>query len=171
MKTTIAGLALAGLAFSGLLLGAGGTETAGGAGETDVAKNPALLISPSVKISQVSVHGVKLGDPIEKLAKNLAFTRQDIPERPQDTIYAGRDTWYFANEGKIYRIRVVGEIAKQIPTYDAARLQMALGKADEVAEGRSGEDTRVSFFGRRVQYTVHAFRTLSVVTEVDLYAP
>src|ERR1035437_4645984 len=95
----------------------------------------------------------------------------EVQERPQDTIYTGRNVRYYANDKKIYRITVIGDLTKQLPTYDAARLQMALGKADEAVEIRNGEDTRLSFFDRHVRYTVHAYRNLTLVTEVDLYAP
>jgi len=78
---------------------------------------------------------------------------------------------YYANDKKIYRITVMGDLVKQLATYDGARLQMAMGKADESVESSSGEDTRLSFFGRRLRYTIHAYKSLSLVTEVDLYAP
>jgi hypothetical protein len=102
---------------------------------------------------------------------DAGVTATGVPERPQDMIYVGRNVWYYANDRKIYRITVIGDLAKQLPTYDAARLQMAMGKADEAVESPSAQDTRLSFFGRHVRYTVHAYRSLSLVTEVDLYAP
>jgi hypothetical protein len=170
MKIMIAGLVLAGAAVGGLLLGADGGGATVQPEEKDVAKNPSALISPSTKVNDVSVYGLKLGDSVDKIPGNLGLTQLGIPERPRDAIYAGRNVAYYACDGKIYRIKVLGDIAKQLPTYDAARLQMALGKADEAAESRDGDDTRLTYFGRRVQYTVHRFRALSVVTEVDLYA-
>jgi hypothetical protein len=170
MKIMIAGLVLAGAAVGGLLLGADGGGATSAPEEKDVAKNPAALILPSTKVDDVSVYGVKLGDSVDKIPGNVGVTQVGVPDRPQDAIYTGRNVSYYACDGKIYRIKVLGDIAKQLPTYDAARLQMALGKADETAESRNGEDTRLTYFGRRLQYTVHAFRALSVVTEVDLYA-
>ena len=171
MKITIIGLVLAGVAVGGLLLGADGGGATRPAEEQDIAKNPAALVSPSTKVNDVNVFGVKLGDPVDKIPSNAGVTQMGVPERPQDAIYTGRNVSYFACDGKIYRIKVHGDLAKHLPTYDAARLQMALGKADEVIEGRNGEDTRLTYFGRRLQFTVHAFRALAVITEVDLYAP
>jgi hypothetical protein len=176
MKTKIVlmGLGLAAV-LSLLLLGDGsaGARAAGegGAGERDVAKNPAMLISPTVKADELSVYGIRLGASADSIPGDAGVTAAGVPERSQDTIYDGRNVRYYANNKKIYRITVMGDLVKQLPTYDAARLQMAMGKADESIESSSGEDTRLSFFGRHVRYAVHAYRNLSLVTEVDLYAP
>jgi hypothetical protein len=186
MKTKImlTGLGLVAI-VSALLLGDGGSG-ASGAGEggslehvptlappteKDVAKNPAMLISPTLRAGELSVYGVKLGASSDSIPGEAGVTANGVPERSQDTTYIGRSVRYYANDKKIYRITVMGDLVKQLPTYDAARLQMAMGKADESVESPADEDTRLSFFGRHVRYTVHAYRNLSLVTEVDLYAP
>lgn len=174
MKTKVLLIALVLAAIlSGRLVGDGGNGGTG-AGERpaegkDVAKNPALLISSTLNPDELSVYGVGLGASPDKISLDAGVTPTGVPERPQDTIYVGRNVRYYANGGRIYRISISGDLAKLLPTYDAARLQMALGKADEVVE--IGENTRLSFFARHVRYTVHAYRDLSVVTEVDLYVP
>jgi len=159
----------------GLLRGDGGTGASGPAepvaAEKELTKNPVLLISPALKAGELSVYGVKLGAATDKMPVDAGAIGMGVPERPQDAVHVGRNVRYYANDKKIYRITVMGDLTRQLPTYDAARLQMALGKADEVAESPSGEDTHLSFFARRVQYTVHAYRSVSVVAEVDLYAP
>lgn len=144
---------------------------------TEVSQNPSLLVALDLPPRKpgLTVYGIRLGDPVEKLEGNPAFARQPVRERAQDLLYTGRDAWFFATEGKIYRIRVRGEIIRKMPAYNAARLQVALGKADSVvetpgAEGRPAE-TRVSFFARGTEYTVLGDRADSVVSEVDLYAP
>ena len=173
-KIVLTGLGLVAV-LCGLLLGDGGTVASGagerGAEEKEVSKNPAALISPTLKAGDLSVYGLKLGAATDKIPGDAGATAMGIPERSQDTIYVGPNVRYYANDGKIYRITITGDLAKQLPTYDAARLQMAMGKADEAVESPSGSDTRLSFFARHVRYTVHAFRNLSLVTEVDLYAP
>jgi hypothetical protein len=171
MKTMIAGALLAMAAIGGLLLSADGNQGGGGGGDMEVTKNPAILVSPSMKAGDVTVHGVRLGDPVAKIANDPAFRREDVSERPQDIVYVGADAAFYAYAGKVYRITVMGDLAKQIPTYDAVRLQMALGKADDVGQSASGEEARLNFYARRVQYTTRAFRVLSVVVAVDLYAP
>jgi hypothetical protein len=183
MKTMSMGLALAVVVAGVWLLAAGQVAPAGGmppagrgapatqTAEVEVSRRPSLLVSPAIRVGDLTVHGIRLGDPVEKLDGNPAFTRQDVPERPQDIFYTGRDAWCFATEGTIYRIRVRGEIVRKMPAYNAARLQVALGKADAVTESRDGEEKIVSFFARRVEYTVRADRGGSVVTDVDLYAP
>jgi len=165
------------------LLGAGAGAPAGGSAPTskaaaaEVSQNPSLLIAPGTgpRAADLTVYGVRLGDPVDKLEGNPAFARQPARERSQDLLYTGRDAWFFATEGKIYRIKVRGEIVRRMPAYNAARLQVAMGKADEVVETRGEEgrpaETRVSFFARRVEYMVRGDRNDSVVTEVDLYAP
>ncbi len=173
MKTKIM-LIVAGLvaAMAAVMVAEGqGAGGEGGAQETEVTKNPAVLVSPSFKAGEASVYGVRLGDSVDKIPSEAGVTAMGVPERAQDTVYAGRSVRYYANDKKIYCIAVIGDLAKQLPTYDAARLQMALGKADESIELLAGEDTRLSFFARHVRYTVHAHRVLSLVTEVDLYAP
>jgi hypothetical protein len=147
------------------------TPPAAAAGEMEITKNPALLVSPAMKAGEVTVHGVKLGDAIDKIPTNLVNTREDIPERPQDIIFVGTDASYFAHAGKVYRIRIAGDLLKQVPTYDAVRLQVAMGKADDIAQSPSGEEARLNFYARHVLYTVHAYRALAVVVAVDLYAP
>jgi hypothetical protein len=176
MKTKImlTGLGLVAVLGGVLLIGGGAGASRAGerAGEDrEVSKNPALLVSPNVRVGELTVYGVKLGASTDTLGNEAGVTAVGIPERPQDMIYVGRNVRYYANDRKIYRITVIGELAKQLPTYDAARLQMAMGRADEVVERPTAEDTCLSFFARHVRYTVHAFRTLTLVTEVDLYAP
>ena len=171
MKLTIACLVLGSLAVGGLMVAARGAPAGGGAGAAEVASNPAALVSPSVKVGELSVHGVKLGDSTDKIAKDPAFTRQDISDRPKDTLYAGREACYYAYEGRIYRITVLGELARRIPTYDGIRLQMAMGKADQVVAGRTDDESRLCFYARHIEYTVRSYPVLSVVTEVNLYDP
>jgi len=171
MRISIAGGIVTLAIVCGLLFAVGGNESGGGAGDMEVTTRPAVLISPAVKIGELSVYGVKLGDSVDRIPNNAAVSAQDVPERPQDVVYAGRDVRFYAFQKRIYRIRIQGDLAKQIPTYDSDRLQVAFGKADEVSEASSGKDTYVSFFSRHLRYTVHRRRTLSFVTEVDLYAP
>ena len=102
---------------------------------------------------------------------DAGVTPNGVPERSQDTIYVGRNARYYANDGRIYRITIMGDLARGLPTYDVTRLQVAMGKADEAVESSAGEDTHLGFFARHVRYTVHAYRSVSLVTEVDLYAP
>ncbi len=176
MRTKIV---LTGLGFVavlvGLLLCGGGNRARGagesGAGEKEVTKDPAMLISATLDAGELCVYGLKLGDAADKMPGDAGVSATDVPERSQDTIYVGRNVRYYANDKKIYRITVTGDLARKLPTYDAARLQMAMGKADESVENQDGQNTRLSYFGRHVRYTVHAFRNLSLVTEVDLYAP
>ena len=176
MKTKIMLTCLSLLAvLGGLLLGDVGTSASAPAERPavvkEVTKNPAILISPTLKVGELSVYGVRLGASDENMPGDAGLSTMGIPERSQDTIYVGRDVRYYANDKKIYRITVTGDLARQLPTYDAARLQMALGKADEAVESPSGGETRLSFFARHVRYTVHTYPRLSLVTEVDLYAP
>ena len=176
MRTTITLTGLAVLAVLGwVLLGGGGTgvSQAGqpAAQDKEVSKNPALLISPTLKAGELSVYGVKLGAAAASLPSEAGVSAEGIPDRQQDMIYVGRNVRYYANDGKIYRISIMGDLAKQLPPYDAARLQIALGKADETIESPTGEDARLSFFARHVRYTVHAYRSISLVSEVDLYEP
>ena len=176
MKTKImlTGLGLA--AVLGVLLLSGWGARASGAGDRgaepkEVTKDPSILISPTMKVGELSVYGLKLGDPTDKMPGDAGVSATEVPERPQDTIFAGRNVRYYANDKRIYRIAITGDLVKQLPTYDAARLQMAMGKADESVENLEAENTRLSYFGRHVRYTVHAFQSMSLVTEVDLYAP
>lgn len=176
MRTTITLTGLGLVAVLGwVLLGGGGTgvSQAGqpAAQGREVTKNPAMLIAPTLKVGELSVYGVKLGAAADALPSEAGVSAEGIPERPQDMIYVGRNVRYYANDGRIYRITITGDLAKQLPTYDAARLQMTMGRADEVIQSPTGEDTRLSFFARHVRYTVHAFTNLSLVTEVDIYAP
>jgi hypothetical protein len=171
MKTSIACAIVALTALCCLPLALPGADSPAPAAENEVTKNPALLVSPAAKAAELTFYGVKLGDAADKIPNNAAVTAQGVPERTQDVVYSGRDVCFYAFGGKIYRIRVQGDLAKQIPTYDVARLQVALGKADDVTQVLAGQETYVSFFARHVRYTVHHFRTLSVVSEVDLYAP
>lgn len=172
MKTKILLMALGLVAAMAAVILAEGKDAGGegGAQETEITKNPAALLS-NVKAGEMSVYGVRLGDPVEKIPGSAGVTGIGVPERSQDTIYTGHNVRYYANDKKIYRITILDDLARQLPTYDAARLQMALGKADEVVESPAGENTRLSFFARHVRFTVHAYRSLSLVTEVDLYAP
>lgn len=149
---------------------------AGPAGERvaqdkEVTRNPAILISPTLKTGELTVYGLKLGSSTDAMPNDAGVSAVGIPERPQDMVYVGRNVRYYANDRKIYRITIMGDLAKQLPTYDAARLQMTMGKADEAIESPAEQDTRLSFFSRHVRYTVHSFRALSLVTEVDIYAP
>jgi hypothetical protein len=171
MKTSIASVAIVLAAFCCMLFAADGTESAGGDAGKEVTKNPSLLISPGVKVGELSVYGVKLGDPVDKIPGSAGLTKQGVPQRPDDAVYIGRDVCFYAFQGKIYRIKVLGDLARQIPPYDADRLQMALGKADQIDAPSSAGETNVSFFGRRLRYAVHDFEILSVVTEVDMYMP
>jgi hypothetical protein len=172
MKKVIACLALAATAAVGLLAGARGNQAApAAAADTEVAKNPNLLVWPSAKVAELTVHGIKLGDPIEPIAKDPAYRREDIPQRPNDIVYVGPDAIYYAFNGRVYRITIREELAKLLPPYDAVRLQMALGKADDAAESVAGVEARLNFYARHAQYTVHAYPRLSVVVAVDLYAP
>ena len=170
----LSGLGLA-VVLGGLLVGDWGCRARGagdrGAAPIEVTKNPEVLVLPTLKAGEVSVYGLKLGDPTDKMPGDAGVSAMEVPERPQDMIYVGRNVRYYANDKRIYRITVTGDLIKRLPTYDAARLQMAMGKADESVESPADEDTRLSYFGRHVRYTVHAFRTLSLVIEVDLYAP
>jgi hypothetical protein len=176
MKTKIllTGLGLV-VVLGGLLVGDWGSRARGAgdreAAPREVTKDPAILISPTIKAGELSVYGLRLGDSTEKMPGDAGVSAMEVPERPQDMIYVGRNVRYYANDKRIYRITVTGDLVKRLPTYDAARLQMAMGKADESVEIPADEDTRLSYFARHVRYTVHAFRTLSLVTEVDLYAP
>jgi hypothetical protein len=173
-RIILTSLGLAGF-LSFLLLGdaGSGADTVGVSPGPDeeVTRNPAALISPTLKAGQLSVYGVKLGAASDSIPGDAGVTAVGVPERSQDTIYVGHNVRYYANDKKIYRITVMGDLVKQLATYDGARLQMAMGKADESVESSSGEDTRLSFFGRRLRYTIHAYKSLSLVTEVDLYAP
>jgi hypothetical protein len=170
MKTKIMLAALGLVAvFGGRLLGDGGEGAA--ADGREVTKNPALLVSPSLSAGELRVYGVKLGDAPDKIGVDAGVTSNGVPERPQDTIYVGRNARYYAHDGRIYRITVMGELARDLPTYDATRLQVAMGKADDITEITSSEDLRLSFFARHVRYTVHAYRSISLVSEVDLYEP
>jgi hypothetical protein len=162
MRTTIAALALTVLTLSGVPAGA----AEGAAGEMEVTKNPALLVSPSVQVGKLTVYGVKLGDSVEKIPGIAGVTRQPS-DRPQDAVYTGRSVWYFASEGKVYQIKVLGEITKGMPPHDAIRLQMVLGKADEVTQTETGV-TSLSYFTRHVHFTCRASKGVS---SVDLYAP
>ena len=148
-----------------LLLGADAAE------DNEVTKNPGLLVLPTARVSDLTVYGVKLGDGVDKIPASAGVTRQPLQSRPQDAVYSGANVWYYAHDGIIYRIKVHGEVAKQMPPYDTARLQMALGKADESITDADSSTTCLRFFARHIQYTVHNRLTLPVVTSVDLYAP
>ena len=173
MKKTIASGIVALAVLLGLLLtmGQGDTPTPAPAPAMEVTKEPALLVTPAAKVGDLTFYVVKLGDAADKIPNIAAVSTEGVQERTKDIVYAGRDVTFYAFDGKIYRINVHGDLLKQLPTYDATRLQVALGKADDITQSRLGEDTYLSFFGRHVRYTVHHFRMLSVVTEVDLYAP
>jgi len=54
-----------------------------------------------------------------------------------------------------------------MPPYNAVRLQMLLGKADEVTQPDESA-TALSYFGRHVQFTCGRGK---LVTAVDLYVP
>ncbi|MFB3890460.1 MAG: hypothetical protein ACE15C_00410 [Phycisphaerae bacterium] len=184
MRTSAAVVIVAIVALYCMLPAAGGSEGGGApkrdesrlgtldkAAELELTKNPAAVVSPAAKAGELTVYGVKLGDAADKIPNTAAVSAQSVPERPQDVVHMGRDVSYYAFQGKIYRIRIQGDLANQIPTYDADRLQVALGKADDILRSASGEDTRLSFIARHLRFTVHSFRMLSVIAEVDLYAP
>jgi hypothetical protein len=171
MKTKIMLAALGLVAvLGGRLLGDGGNG-GGAADGRELTKNPSLLVSPSLNADELTVYGVRLGDSPDKIGVDAGVTPSGVPERSQDTIYTGRNVRYYANDGRIYRITIMGDLARGLPTYDATRLQVAMGKADEILENASSEDTRLSFFAKHVRYTVHAYRSISLVSEVDLYEP
>ena len=114
-KIVLTGLGLVAIVV-GLLLCGGGTR-ARGAGEPraddkEVAKDPATLISPTLKAGEVSVYGLKLGDPTDKMPGDAGVSVTDVPERSQDTIYVGRNVRYYANDKRIYRITVTGDLVK-----------------------------------------------------------
>jgi hypothetical protein len=167
MRKITAGLVLVVVTMSSFLLGAD-TERIS---STEVTKNPALLVSSTAKVSELTVYGVKLGDSIDNIPGNAGVTRQPLEARPQDAVYTGANVWYFAHDGRIYRIKVLGEIVQQLPPYDSTRLQIALGKADESIQNENATAMRLSFFARHVAYVVHEARDLPVLTEADLYAP
>jgi hypothetical protein len=173
-KIMLTGLGLAAV-MGWLLMGDVGARASGtddrGDDAKEVTKNPAMLISPGLRVGELSVYGVRLGDSTDRIPGDAGVTATAVPERSQDTIYVGRNVRYYANDKRIYRITVMGDLANQLPTYDAARLQMAMGKADEAVERPTGDNMLLSFFALHVRYTVHGYRSLSLVTEVDLYAP
>jgi hypothetical protein len=107
-----------------------------------------------------------LGDSVDKIPTVAGVARQPS-ERPQDAFYTGRNVWYYAYEGRVYHIRVLGDIVNDLPPYDPTRLQIALGKADDVIQPEL-DQVRLSYFARRLQFT---FQGTKLVSEVDFYAP
>ncbi|MEI8195802.1 MAG: hypothetical protein WCI73_07835 [Phycisphaerae bacterium] len=161
MKTTQVFQFLAVLLVSGLLLGAEG----GGAEATDVAKNPSLLLA-SAKAGDLEVYGVKLGDTIDKITAS-AGTNRHATDRPEDVHFTGPNVTYYSHQGRIYQIKVFGDITKALPPYGVARLQIKLGKADEVYQPEAGV-TCLIYLKSRMQFT---FAGTGSVAAVDLYEP
>ena len=144
----------------------GGEKAAAAGGETEVTKDSNLLLTAKLPVANLTVYGVKLGDSIEKIPAVAGVTRQTT-ERQQDEVFTGRNVSYYANEGKIYRIRVHGELTEAMPPYDYTRLQMLLGKADEAATPETNVIS-LTYFARRARFVFHASQTVS---SVDFYAP
>jgi len=132
----------------------------------DVVKNPALVLAAGVKVGELEVYGVKLGDVVERIPPRAGVSRR-AGEREKDAVYVGQNVTYYAYAGTIYQIRVYGDIAEAMPPYSATRLQMKLGKADEVTEPEAGV-VCLTYFAARVRFTCGAGKS---VTAVDLYAP
>ena len=166
MRMLTAALAVAAtvLVLSGLRAGAAGGGVGGG--EMEVTKDPNLLLTLKLPVGNLTVYGVKLGDSIEKIPAVAGVTRQST-ERQQEAVFTGRNVSYYAYEDRIYRIRVHGEITQLMPPYDHTRLQMLLGKADEVATVESSMIS-LTYFARRVRFM---FRDVHNVSSVDFYAP
>lgn len=159
MKTKITACAV--LLLGGLLLGAGAEQI----GDPDLVKNPAAFLA-SPQAGDLEVYGVKLGDAVEKIPLTAGANRRPA-DRPQDTLYVGPNVTYFAHEGRIYQIRVYGEIIKAMPPYNATRLQMKLGQADDVSPPEDGV-TYLTYFHRRLGFTFVGSKNISAV---DLYSP
>ena len=149
------------LLASGLLMAA----DAGADVEMDVAKNPSVLLLPP-KAGDLEVYGVKLGDAVERIPVAAGATRRP-GDRPQDALYVGPNVTYYAHEGKIYQINVHGDIIKAMPPYNATRLQMKLGKADDIRDPETGV-LYLTYFGNRLGFTFVGSKN---VASVDLYAP
>ena len=167
MAMVAVAVALMVLLLSGLPVPAGAAGGGGAAaGEMEVTKDSNLLLATKLPVANLTVYGVKLGDSIEKIPAAAGVTRQTT-ERQQDEVFTGRNVSYFANEGKIYRIRVHGELTEAMPPYDYTRLQMLLGKADEAATPETNVIS-LTYFARRVRFM---FRDVHNVSSVDFYAP
>src|ERR1035437_6846581 len=94
---------LMGLGFlavlGGLYLADGGVGASGAAERTaddkEVTKDPAILLSPTMKAGEVSVYGIRLGDSTDKLPSDGSVTAVGVPDRSQDSIYVGRNVKYY----------------------------------------------------------------------------
>ncbi len=148
--------------------GAGGAGGGGGAGGTavEVSTSPAALVAIGVQRDDLMVYGVRLGDGVEKIPSRAGVARQ-VSERPRDAVYAGPTVKYFAHDGAIYQIEVLGDIVRDMPPYDAVRLQMRLGQADEILSP-AAEETRLVYFKTGLEFSFHG---TGRVTAVDVYAP
>jgi hypothetical protein len=160
------------LAFALLLAAATSSLRAADPASMEVTENPALLVTPGIKAADLTVYGAKLGDSIDKIDPRAGVVKKPAENAPEIIYCTGRDVSYLVYKDKIVQIILNETLLTHLPPFDPTRLQVALGKADQIETVTDTPATLLSFLTLQLQFTIAGTTPLrSRITSITLYAP